>query len=125
MANTTRPLKEIIIFRFLSKRLTTILKSAMLIVAFNAHYQFANAQWADTTLSNLVSPTKVKVNLLPSKSDNKDLGSSSKGWKGIYLTGSLYLDGAKFLDNAGTNNTFIGMTGNITNTGTANSFMGF
>src|SRR5215471_2974593 len=44
MSNITKHLKEIVIFRFLSKELATILKSTLLLVAFNTYYQLVNAQ---------------------------------------------------------------------------------
>ncbi len=62
--------------------------------------QTANAQ-ANTQLSNLVSPTKVNQNLLPNTDNTRNLGSGTRSWKDIYLDGSLYLTGLRFLSNGG------------------------
>ena len=48
------------------------------------------AQNANTSLSNLISPTKVNVSLLPSNDSSIDLGSNAKNWKNIYLKGKVY-----------------------------------
>lgn len=101
----------------------TIPKSIMLFIALSGYHQLANSQ-ANTTLSNLVSPTKMNVNLLPDTTNSNNVGSNNKGWKNMYLTGSLYLDGVKFLGNSG-DNTLVGATGNTMNTGSGNSFIGF
>ena len=44
---------------------------------------------ANTSLSNLTSPTAVNVNLLPNNS-NRNLGSSNKAWKNLYVDGKNY-----------------------------------
>src|ERR1043165_3783860 len=54
-------------------------------------------------------------NLFPSVTNSSDLGSSSTGWRNIYINGSFYIDKQKFVDNAGINNTFLGFTGNNVN----------
>src|SRR6266542_2282981 len=70
--------------------------------------QRANAQ-ANTELSNLISPTRVNQSLLPMTTDSKDLGTTSASWRTIYLAGSLYLDGKRFLSNGNdSTNVFIG-----------------
>lgn len=46
---------------------------------------------ANTSLSNLVSPTSVNQSLFPNSDNTKDLGSSASSWKDIYLDGSAYL----------------------------------
>ena len=63
---------------------------------------------ANTTLSNLASPTKVNTTLSPGKNGSYDLGSTSFGWKGLYLNGSVYLGGKRFITNPGFENNFIG-----------------
>src|SRR6266511_2793340 len=71
-------------------------------------FQTANAQ-ANTELSNLISPTKVNQSLLPITTNSKDIGSSSLSWRVIYLGGSVYMDGRRFLSNGNdSTNVFIG-----------------
>lgn len=83
------------------------------------------AQNANTTLSNLVSPTAVNKSLLPGSDNTLDLGSSSKAWKHIYFDGSIYMDGNRFLSNGdNTNNAFVGYNAGKYTTGTGNSFLG-
>jgi hypothetical protein len=43
-----------------------------------------NAQNANTTLSNLTTPTKVNANLLPDKDSKRNPGAATKGWKNLY-----------------------------------------
>ncbi|HEY2725591.1 MAG TPA: tail fiber domain-containing protein, partial [Parafilimonas sp.] len=58
-----------------------------------------NAQNANTALSNLKSPTKVNVNLLPDENNKHDIGSGTKGWRNIYFDGSLYSGKSKLITN--------------------------
>jgi hypothetical protein len=51
----------------------------------------ATAQSANKTLSNLISPTAVNVNLLPQNNNTQNLGSSGKSWKNLYVDGKSYL----------------------------------
>ncbi len=51
----------------------------------------SDAQDANTTLSNLTSPTKVNVHLLPSKDSLLNLGSDSKSWRNLFIKGKIYL----------------------------------
>ncbi len=44
---------------------------------------------ANTSLSNLTSPTGVNVALLPASDNAIDLGSSGNSWKNLYLDGSI------------------------------------
>jgi hypothetical protein len=46
---------------------------------------------ANTTLSNL-GTTSINQNLIPSSDNSKDLGTSSKQWKNLYVDGSAYID---------------------------------
>jgi len=71
---------------------------------------FANeieAQNANTSLSNLVSPTAVNVSLLP-KNNNHNLGSLNKPWKDLYLDSNIYIGGTKFISTPVNNNIAIG-----------------
>ncbi len=103
---------------------------------------------ANTQLSNLTSPTKVNLNLLPSQDNLKDLGSTTKSWKDVYMDGVLWRGGYPWLgggiyygntflgqqagnylvtngDDIATSNTFLGnSTGLINTTGSANTFVG-
>src|SRR5215217_7343467 len=83
---------------------------------------------ANTTLSNLVAPTAANADLLPGVNNSKNLGSSIKGWKYLYLTGELRMDGYRFLSNAPDTtafNTFVGTRSGIANTtGTNNTAVG-
>jgi len=86
-------------------------------------YNKARAQ-ANQQLSNLTSPTAVNVNLLPNQDNKRDLGSAGKSWRDIYLDGSLYLGGARFLAynlGTGTNNTAVGSVALQANTSGADN----
>ncbi|MEP7128003.1 MAG: hypothetical protein ABI729_04005, partial [Chitinophagales bacterium] len=85
----------------------------------------SSAQNANTTLSNLTSPTAVNLSLLPGTSATIDLGSASKTWRDAYLGGFLYLDGSKFLSNgAGSSSTMVGASSGMGATGSSNTFYG-
>jgi len=45
---------------------------------------------ANTSLSNLTSPTAINVTLLPGN-NNKNLGSAAKSWKNLYVAGNSYV----------------------------------
>lgn len=55
---------------------------------------------ANTSLSNLVSPTAINQHLLPQTTKLYDLGSSSLSWRNLYLRDDIYLDGTRFVSNA-------------------------
>jgi hypothetical protein len=86
------------------------------------------AQFATQNLDNLVSPTKVNVNLTPKIDNSKNLGSTALSWKDLYLDGALYLDGTRFINNGGTiteGNTAIGKNALSSNTtGFSNTAIG-
>jgi trimeric autotransporter adhesin len=52
---------------------------------------------ANTSLSNLVAPTAINVNLIPNTTNTKSLGSSTLNWKDIYLEGSVFRGSARFI----------------------------
>lgn len=60
---------------------------AIILTAFSARV------WsqANTTLSNLVSPTSVNQSLFPSSDNTKDFGSTTLSWKNGYFDGSAYV----------------------------------
>jgi hypothetical protein len=68
----------------------------------------SKAQYANTSLSNLASLTKVKVNLLPDSSNKHSLGNSTKFWNNIYFDSAIYFDSIRFITAIGNNNTAIG-----------------
>jgi hypothetical protein len=55
---------------------------------------------ANTTLSNLTSPTSINTNLLPSTDNSSNLGSSSKKWDSIYFNALMDSSNNTILDNA-------------------------
>src|SRR6266542_4036758 len=88
--------------------------------------QRANAQ-ANRELSNLVSPTKVNQSLLPNNDNTRNLGSATRSWKDVYLDGSLYLAGLRFLSNGGNLfglNVFIGSSAGLNTTTGINNTAG-
>jgi hypothetical protein len=93
-------------------------------------YYYSGSAWTavspkgtSKTLNNLTAPTAVNVDLLPGGSNSIDLGSSLLNWRNIYAAGSYYIGTFKVVD-AGTSNTFIGVTTNTTNTGSNNTAVG-
>lgn len=87
---------------------------------------------ANTKLSNLVAPTAVNQHLLPNSTNTKDLGSTTLGWRNLYLKenlhmqGSLYMDLDLFMHNKGTGNVFLGnYAGNAITFGTYNTGVGY
>ena len=79
--------------------------------------------FANTALSNLTT-TAVNQSLLPNSDNSKNLGSSSKGWKDLYLQGRVYLGGQRFLSGPG-DNTFTGRSAGLSNTGGGNTANGY
>src|SRR5439155_25038142 len=49
---------------------------------------------ANTTLSNLKSPTALNVSLLPAANNAIDLGSSSLSYRSLYLCNLRFMDGS-------------------------------
>lgn len=88
-----------------------------------------SAQNANTSLSNLVAPTKINVALLPDKDKTRNLGSSTKTWQNLYLNGAVYFHNTRFLaDISGTGyaNTAVGDAALLSNTsGSYNTANGF
>src|SRR6266542_1967907 len=88
----------------------------------------SNAQSANRTLSNLISPTAVNQSLLPGIDNTLNLGSGGRGalsWNNLYLGNALYLKGKITLHAPGTGNFFVGVSsGNASLTGLYNSGIG-
>lgn len=66
---------------------------------------------ANVNLSNLQANTAVNVHLLPSTSENKNLGSTTKEWSTLYLSSGLYFGAGQ---NSSTLNHTDGLLFNIT-----------
>lgn len=79
---------------------------------------------ANRTLSNLLAPISVNVDLLPIGSGDYNIGSPSNGWRDIYLTSTLYLQGSRYLSMEGTNNFFGTNAGNPSISGSDNTAIG-
>jgi trimeric autotransporter adhesin len=83
------------------------------------------ALYANRSLSNLTI-TAVNTHLQPGATNTHDLGSSSFGWRSLYLTGDVYMNGFRFLSNDGFTNTFTGISAGLNTAGgmtnTANGF---
>ena len=102
------------------------MKSKIVITLLFCTVIFAEAAFAqaNTSLSNLANPTSVNRSLIPSSNNTKDLGTSATGWRDAYFTGSIYLDGNKFVEDTGTHNNYFGNTGNHTTNGEDNTAVG-
>jgi hypothetical protein len=89
----------------------------------------SRAQNANTTLSNLTSPTKVNVDLLPDKDQKRNLGKFTRAWKNLYLDSAIYIDSSRFIafrTGNGTENTALGRDVLYSNTeGSSNTGVGY
>ena len=84
------------------KRIITMLCCALsILISIHAQNKPAVAQNANTTLSNLTSPTLINVNLVPDKNNNRNLGNATKAWKNLYLDTAVYIGGYKFIKGNG------------------------
>lgn len=118
-------------FRFNSKFIS--MKHLVIIIGFTGIFTLsanrARSQ-ANTELSNLAATTKVNATLLPNFDNNIHLGSALKSWRDLYLDGSLYLDGTRFVSNWGINNVVVGNQAGFVNadqnpiTAFSNTFVG-
>lgn len=85
----------------------------------------SNAQSSNRTLSNLTSPTAVNQSLLPDTDKSKDLGSKTLGWRDVYLSRRLYLNGKLTMHASGIENFFAGRdAGNTSVSGYNNTGVG-
>ena len=101
--------------------------SALILIMCFTICKNSNAQSsANKTLSNLNSPTSVNESLMPDKDDKHNLGSNNKSWKDLYFSGSVYVNGSKFISNPVEENTYVGyFTNGPNSTGTNNTAVGF
>jgi hypothetical protein len=93
-------------------------------------YYYSGSAWVavspkgvNKTLSNLTGPTAINADLLPNATNSLNLGSSGVGWKGLYLTGSIYSNGNRFMSNDATN-TWVGLYSGLSNSGSYNTALG-
>ncbi|HEX5150936.1 MAG TPA: tail fiber domain-containing protein [Parafilimonas sp.] len=81
---------------------------------------------ANTTLSNLVSPTAVNQSLIPNNNNGRDLGSAGKSWRSLYIDSNVYLRDVRFIHNTGKQNAFAGEgAGNVITKGKNNAAFGY
>ena len=96
------------------------------------YYYYYGSGWsrevtsaANRALNNLSSPTAVNQSLVPLTTGAVNLGSSSLGWKNLYLTNALYLNGNIILRAPGVRNFFTGTNaGNTSVSGSDNTGAG-
>lgn len=95
----------------------------------NAQSKTNAVTYANTSLSNLTSPTSINQSLLVDKDNSHNIGSISKGWKNIYLDSAVYLGGYRFLafkSGTGSHNTAAGANALLKNTyGLSNTALGY
>jgi hypothetical protein len=84
-------------------------KSFAILIVLARLYLFnkSNAQ-SNKALSNLTSPTAINQSLLPAVNNSKDLGADTLGWRNIYVSKGIYLDGKQTIHSSGSGNIFIG-----------------
>jgi hypothetical protein len=75
----------------MKKRLYIVTLLCVVVFEVNTHAQ------ANQSLSNLTSPTAVNVNLSPDKDNKRNLGSTAKSWRNLYLDTAVYIGGHRFL----------------------------
>ena len=80
---------------------------------------------ANTTLSNLVSPTSINQTLTPNANNTLSLGSASRSWRFLYIDSQVYIKDLLAIHSRGTGNFFTGQnSGNLTLTGAYNAGFG-
>lgn len=84
----------------------------------------ANAQ-ANTSLSNLATPTAVNTHLLPGANVTHDLGSSSFNWRSIYFSDMIFLRGYKFISGDNNYNTSLGLEAGLSSFASHNVSIGY
>ena len=60
---------------------------------------FKSFSQANTSLSNLASATAINHSLTAGATNSLSLGTSSTGWRNLYLTNGIYLNGTLFFSN--------------------------
>ena len=103
---------------------TIITHSTKLSVLLLAISSLSYGQSANTSLSNLASPTAINQHLLPG-TGKLNLGSASKSWHNFYAGGSIFIDGFRFLSNGNsTYNVFVGNDAGLSTTAGFNTAVG-
>ena len=104
------------------KQIITHTASLMLFILF----VYAGFGQANTSLSNLSSPTAANQHLQPDANNKRNLGSASKSWRILYLDSAIYLKDSLFIHRRGTNNTFVGENaGKATASASSNTAVGY
>lgn len=86
-----------------TKFLTGLLFASLISTTVDVHAQ------ANTSLSNLATPTAVNTHLLPGTNAARDFGSSSLNWRSIYFSDTIFLRGYKFISGDNNYNTSLGL----------------
>lgn len=95
---------------------------------YEGGWKATNSSGANKSLSNVTSPTALNVDLLPGTDSLINLGSASHSWKDLYLGGSIYMGGNRFISQiaTGINSTAIGQDALRSNTtGFDNTAIGY
>lgn len=88
--------------------LLLIFSACFIASTINAQSKTNAVTYANTSLSNLVSPTSINNSLLVDKNNAHNIGSLSKAWKNLYLDSAIYIDSSRFVFGIGIGNTAVG-----------------
>lgn len=86
-----------------TKLLGGLLFASLITATTDVHAQ------ANTSLSNLATPTAVNTHLLPGANAARNFGSSSLNWRSIYFSDTIFLRGYKFISGDNNYNTSLGL----------------
>jgi hypothetical protein len=90
---------------------------ASVLIAGSTELAFSQA---NTTLSNLVSPTAVNQSIIPSSTNSKDLGTSTLMWRTGYFAGKGYFTGGIAIGSTVLPSTMLDITPPSTSAGAVN-----
>ncbi len=99
-----------------------VFTKAILLIALIISSSYVYSQ-ANTSLSNLASPTTINRTLSPNANNVLDLGSTTRNWRNLYIGAAYYLKNERIIHAPGTTNFFIGsnagnpLTSGLYNTG--------
>ncbi len=103
----------------------TILLILLTLISMHIIVKSDAQTYANTSLSNLTSPTAVNQALSPGKNAQHNLGSSTKSWLNLYLSKKIYFNNVLGIYIHGTDDFFAGPNaGNLTYTGLYNLGIG-
>ncbi len=91
---------------------------------YNGTTWTAVSKGANTSLSNLVTPTAVNQILQPNADNTIDLGTPAASWKNMFIKGGLYINGVKMMQYKAGVNTLIGENAGSTGPGGYNTAIG-